>query len=60
MDTMTSSHTHSAYDDDPRVREAVRFMQDVALGRRSATTREVNRACEQLDRYLPDFAPEET
>jgi len=45
---------------DPRVRELVRFMQDVALGRRTATAREVNRACAQLDRYLPDWVPEET
>ena len=30
------------------------FLQDVALGKRVATNREVNKACKQLDRYLSE------
>lgn len=34
--------------------ELVDFLQDVALGKRKASMREVNRAAKELSKYLPD------
>ena len=48
-----SSESESADDKASRARAAA-FLRDVALGKRAATGREVNRACKQLDRYLAD------
>jgi hypothetical protein len=37
----------------------VEFLQDVALGKRTATARDVNEAKDELDKYLPDPEPEQ-
>jgi hypothetical protein len=37
-----------------RPEELVEFLQDVGLGKRKATEREVEVACKELDQYLPE------
>ena len=42
----------------PRPFELVDFLQDVALGKKKATMREVEAASKELDEYLPDLEAE--
>ena len=41
-----------------RAEELVEFVQDVALGKKKATEKEINDAMAELSKYLPDL-PEE-
>ena len=54
MDAAATNDTRPREEMDARLRELVQFVQDVALGKRKATPREISRACELRDRYLPD------
>jgi hypothetical protein len=40
-----------------RAEQLIDFLQDVALGKRAATEREVYEAKVELDQYLPDLPP---
>jgi hypothetical protein len=41
-----------------RAEELVDFLQDVALGKRQATDKEIEDATKELDKYLPGLAEE--
>jgi hypothetical protein len=46
---------------DVRMRRAcdlIDFLQDVVFGKRQATEAEVERACRELDQYLPSLEPD--
>jgi hypothetical protein len=46
-------HAHAS-----RAHELVAFLQDVALGKRTASARDVDAAAKELGEYLPDLESE--
>jgi len=41
-----------------RACDLIDFLQDVVFGKRQATEAEVERACRELDQYLPSLEPD--